>query len=94
MVHHRRLLGHGDAGLAGDVRRALSGGAFSLPNDPAKIARAMIGSLDLESAPLRPPPGIDTYHDVRASLAARLAEPDARRDVALSVADDHRAATP
>ncbi|KIH99077.1 short-chain dehydrogenase [Streptomonospora alba] len=82
-----------DAGPAGDVRRALAGGAFPLPNDPAKIARAMIDSLDLEPAPLRLPLGTDTYHDVRASLVARLDELDARRELALSVADDHRAAT-
>ncbi|WAP53592.1 SDR family oxidoreductase [Streptomyces sp. S465] len=71
---------------AGEVRRALADGAFPLPNDPRKIAEAMIDLVDSGAVPLRLPLGPDTYKDVRASLVARLAEHDAHRDVALSVA--------
>ena len=74
-----------DATPAGDVRRALAEGGFPLPNDPAKIAQAMIDLVDGGATPLRLPLGSDTYDDVRASLVARLAEHDAQRDVACSV---------
>jgi NAD(P)-dependent dehydrogenase (short-subunit alcohol dehydrogenase family) len=71
---------------AGDVRRALAGGEFPLPNDPVRIAAAMVALVDSGRTPLRLPLGSDTYDDIRASLVARLAEHDASRDVAYSVA--------
>jgi NAD(P)-dependent dehydrogenase (short-subunit alcohol dehydrogenase family) len=70
---------------AGEMRRAIAGGAFALPNDPQKIAKAMIDLADSGAAPLRLALGSDTYDDMRASLTARLAELDAQRDVAFSV---------
>ncbi|MET0493782.1 MAG: SDR family oxidoreductase [Actinoplanes sp.] len=70
---------------AGDVRRAIASGEFALPNDPAKIAKAMIDLVDGGTTPLRLPLGSDTYDDIRASLVARLAEHDAQREVAYSV---------
>ncbi|MET1074833.1 MAG: SDR family oxidoreductase [Umezawaea sp.] len=73
---------------AGDVRRALADGSFTLPNDPAKIARAMIDLVDSGAVPLRLPLGSDTYDDVRAALVARLAEHDAQREIAFSVVRD------
>ncbi len=80
-----------DATPAGDVRRALSGGGFSLPNDPQKIADAMIAFVDSGERSLRLPLGSDTYRDIRASLVARLAEHDAHHNVAFSVgADDSK----
>jgi NAD(P)-dependent dehydrogenase (short-subunit alcohol dehydrogenase family) len=73
---------------AGEVRRAIADGAFDLPNDPQKIAQAMIDLVDSGATPLRLPLGSDTYDDVRASLVARLAEHDAHRDIAFSVVRD------
>ncbi|MDX3853416.1 SDR family oxidoreductase [Streptomyces sp. AK02-01A] len=73
---------------AGEMRRAITSGAFNLPNDPQKIAEAIINLVDTGAAPLRLPLGSDTYDDVRASLVARLAEHDAHRDVAYSVVTD------
>jgi NAD(P)-dependent dehydrogenase (short-subunit alcohol dehydrogenase family) len=73
---------------AGDVRRAIANGDFALPNDPAKIAQAMIDLADSDAAPLRLPLGSDTYDDIRASLTARLAEHEAHRDLAYSVVND------
>jgi hypothetical protein len=58
-----------------------------LPNDPRKIAQAMIDLVDSGDTPLRLPIGSDTYEDVRASLVARLAEHDAHRGTAVGVAD-------
>jgi hypothetical protein len=73
---------------AGEVRRARDNGAFPLPNDPRRIVAAMIDLVDSTAAPLRMPLGSDTYNHVRAALVARLAEHDAHRDLALSVARD------
>jgi NAD(P)-dependent dehydrogenase (short-subunit alcohol dehydrogenase family) len=73
---------------AGDVRRAIADGTFDLPNDPRKIADAMIDLVDGGETPLRLPLGSDTYDDIRAALVARLAEHDAHRDVAFSVVRD------
>ena len=72
--------------LAGAVRRAVAEGTLTLPNDPEEISKAMIDLVDAGAVPLRLPLGTDTYDDVRAALATRLAEHDAHRDVALSVA--------
>jgi len=73
---------------AGEVRREIANGAFTRPNDPQKIAEAMIDLVDGGVAPLRLPLGSDTDNDVRAALVARLAEHDANRDVASSVVKD------
>ncbi|MEU3983463.1 SDR family oxidoreductase [Streptomyces sp. NPDC026672] len=73
---------------AGEGRRAFADPSFVLPNDPHKIAKAMIDLVDSGNVPLRLPLGSDTYEDVRASLVARLDEHDAHRDVALSVVRD------
>jgi NAD(P)-dependent dehydrogenase (short-subunit alcohol dehydrogenase family) len=70
---------------AGAVRRALDTGEFALPNDPQRIAEAIIDVVDTGATPLRLPLGSDTYDDVRASLAARLAEHEAHRESAFSV---------
>ncbi|USY22779.1 SDR family oxidoreductase [Nocardiopsis exhalans] len=77
-----------DAGPAGDVRRSLADGSFVLVNSPEKISGAMIDLIDSGEVPLRLPLGSDTYHHVRRSLVARLAEHDAGREVALSVVRD------
>jgi NAD(P)-dependent dehydrogenase (short-subunit alcohol dehydrogenase family) len=73
---------------AGDVRRALADGSFALPGDAGRVVGAILASADAPDAPLRLALGPDTYADVRASLVARLAELDAQRDLALSVASD------
>ncbi len=77
-----------DQGPAGDTRRAVADGSFTLANDPEKIVDAMLALVDGGETPLRLPLGSDTYHDVRASLVARLAEHDAHRETALSVTRD------
>jgi NAD(P)-dependent dehydrogenase (short-subunit alcohol dehydrogenase family) len=77
-----------DGTPAGEVRRALADGAFTFPNDPRKIAAAMIDLVDSGAAPLRLTLGSDAYDDVHASLTARLAELEAQRDVAFSVVSE------
>lgn len=73
---------------AGAVRQALTGGAFPIPNDPERVAAAIVTAAEAEPAPLRVPLGTDTYADVRASYVARLEEHDRHREVALGVAAD------
>lgn len=70
----------------GEVRRAIDGGAFAFPNDAGRIAAAIVDLVDSGRMPLRLPLGVDSYEDVHASLTARLAEHEAHRAVALSVA--------
>ncbi|MET9253525.1 SDR family oxidoreductase [Streptomyces sp. NPDC048182] len=70
------------------TRQGLLDGGFPLPNSAERIADAMIRLVDSGSTPLRLPLGSDTYEDVRASLAARLAEHEAQREVAYSVVAD------
>ena len=77
-----------DAGPAGDVRRAITSGAFAFPNDASRVAAAIIDVASQTPAPLRVPLGVDTYRDVRAAYVARLAEHDAHADRARSVASD------
>jgi NAD(P)-dependent dehydrogenase (short-subunit alcohol dehydrogenase family) len=77
-----------DGTPAGQVRRALAEGAFTFPNDPAKIAAAMIDLAASGAAPLRLTLGSDAYEDVHASLTARLAELEAQRAAAFTVVSD------
>jgi len=77
-----------DASPAGDVRRAISSGAFQFPNDAARVAAAIIDAATETPARLRIPLGVDTYRDVRAAYVRRLEEHDAQQARAASVAAD------
>jgi NADP-dependent 3-hydroxy acid dehydrogenase YdfG len=69
---------------AGDVRRAVAEGAFPLTGDVNVTVQAMIDCVEKSPAPKRLALGKDAYWDVRASLAERLAELDAQKELALS----------
>ncbi|MFD7662751.1 SDR family oxidoreductase [Streptomyces sp. NPDC059788] len=71
---------------AAGTRQAFLEGLFPVPNSAEKTADAMIALVDSGATPLRLPLGPDTYEDVRAALTARLAEHEAQREVAHSVA--------
>ena len=77
-----------DATTVGDVRRAIASGAFAIDGDPAKMARAIIDSVDVSPAPLRLTLGADTYRQVRRSLVERLALVDQQQALAHSTAVD------
>ena len=77
-----------DSTPAGDVRRLVNRETLELPNDPEKVAQAMIDLVDSGTTPLRLPLGSDSYDDIHTALVARLAEHDAHRDVAYSVVRD------
>lgn len=70
---------------AAEMRRAIDSEAFTFPNDPAKIAAAIIALVDSGGTALRLPLGSDAYEDIRASLTARTGELDSRREIAYSV---------
>jgi NAD(P)-dependent dehydrogenase (short-subunit alcohol dehydrogenase family) len=67
---------------AGDIRRAFEARAFPSPGDPAKMAQAMIDSIDQTPAPKRLTLGSDAYTMVRAALVERLAALDAQKETA------------
>ena len=67
---------------AGEIRRALAAGAFPSPGDPAKMAQAMIDSVEQSPAPKRLTLGSDAYTMVRAALVERLSALDAQKEIA------------
>lgn len=73
---------------AGEVRRAVLGGAFPLPGDPAKMVQAMLDSAERHPAPKRLTLGSGAYTQIRAALTDRLAALDAQKDLAFSTDSD------
>ncbi|NJQ15976.1 SDR family oxidoreductase [Streptomyces bohaiensis] len=71
---------------AAATRQAFLSGRFPVPNSAERLTGAMIDLVDSGATPLRLPLGPDTYADVRTALTGRLAEHEAHRDVAHSVA--------
>jgi len=79
----------------GHLRRMLSGELppMDAPGDPAKIARAIVDSVDHTPAPKRLTLGSDAYALATTALRDRLSALEAARDVAYSTdADDYDAA--
>ena len=75
-------------GPVGQTRRGIVDGAFPIPNDPGKIADAIIASALDGNPPMRLPLGIDTDADLRAAYRRRLDAHDAQRDTTVSVGLD------
>ncbi|KIZ39572.1 MULTISPECIES: SDR family oxidoreductase [Rhodopseudomonas] len=73
-----------DATPAGEVRRAIASGAFTLPGDARKMAQAMIECVDVTPAPRRLVMGSSSYAAIRAALLERIAALDAQQAIALS----------
>jgi NAD(P)-dependent dehydrogenase (short-subunit alcohol dehydrogenase family) len=70
---------------AGEVRRAVTAGAFNIKGDPNKMANAMIASADAEQRPFRLALGANTYTNIKAGLQARLAELEAHKETTLAM---------
>lgn len=66
---------------SGDIRRAIESGSFVLKGDAARMARAMIDSVDLKEAPRRLAMGSSTYASIGNALRARLADLEAHKAV-------------
>ncbi len=71
---------------AGELRRRLEAGNISdtRPGDPDKVAAAIIGSVDIEPAPLRLATGSDAFVNISTILKRRLAAIEAQEDLARS----------
>lgn len=69
---------------AGAIRRLIEPGFRSQPGDPAKMAQAMIASVDRNPAPKRLALGTDAYNNIKAALTERLASLEAQKDIAVS----------
>jgi hypothetical protein len=81
--------------IVGEIRHMLSGGidpavlAQQIAVDPAKVAQAIIDSADCVPAPKRIALGSNSYEQIAAGLRGRLAELEAKRNLAYSAdADD------
>ena len=69
---------------AGEVRRAVTSGAFALKGDPEKMAREMITVAHVNPAPKRLLLGSDAYDRVRSALTERLTALENQQPVARS----------
>jgi hypothetical protein len=65
---------------AGQVRRAITEGAFDVRGDAAKTVEAMIGSVKRSPAPKRLTLGSSAYASIRAALTERLAALEAQKE--------------
>jgi NAD(P)-dependent dehydrogenase (short-subunit alcohol dehydrogenase family) len=61
----------------------------SYPNDPRKVAQAIIASTDADVAPERLVLGADAYEVVHRALSQRLEALEAQEDTAMSTGLDH-----
>lgn len=73
---------------AGGMRRLIEGGDYQPPGDPARMARAIVASVDEPQAPRRLVLGSDAYTQIREALTGRLAALEAQRDLACSMGFD------
>jgi NAD(P)-dependent dehydrogenase (short-subunit alcohol dehydrogenase family) len=64
------------------VRNMLEAAVAVPPNDPTKIAAAIINSVDQNPAPKRLTLGSDSYRSVHKALSERLAALEAQKDLA------------
>jgi hypothetical protein len=69
---------------AGHIRRIVEDGSRVPPGDPARMARAMIDSVDQTPAPNRLVLGSDAYTLIHKALTERLAALEAQKDLASS----------
>jgi NAD(P)-dependent dehydrogenase (short-subunit alcohol dehydrogenase family) len=66
------------------VKALVASGFPGAPGDPAKMAQAIVDSMDVTPAPKRLALGGDAYESVRAALKARLAQLESQREIAFS----------
>ena len=69
---------------AGDVRRAISSGAFVLAGDAARTAAAMIAAADETIPALRLALGSSAFNSISKALGQRLASVEGQREIAYS----------
>ena len=73
-----------DVSPASAVRRMLEEAAAIPPNDPVKVAAAILASADQNPAPRRVALGSDCYGFLHQALTQRLADLEAQKDLAFT----------
>ncbi len=73
-----------DATPAGEVRRAVTDGSFTIKGDAARTVDAMIAAADAERPALRLALGSTAFRSISSALSGRLNAILAQQDVALS----------
>lgn len=68
----------------GAMRKRREKGEMPRPNDPVKIARAMIDCADAQILPKRLALGADAYEKIRGALLSRLDDLEKNREITLS----------
>ena len=73
---------------AGEVRRAISQGAFALKGDAGRTAAAIIAAADERKPPLRLALGSTAHASISQALTQRLAAVKSQREIAFSADRD------
>lgn len=73
---------------AGEIRRALSSGAFSIKGDATKTVNLIIDAADMPTPPLRLALGSTAYHSIHNALTQRMNELEANKALTLAADKD------
>lgn len=77
-----------EATPAGELRRALATGAFTVKGDALKTVNAIIDAADMATPPLRLALGSTAYHSIHQALMRRMSELEANKAVTLAADSD------
>ncbi len=73
---------------AGEIRRALASGAFTIKGDATKTVNLIIETADMPTPPLRLALGSTAYHSISQALTQRMNELEANKPLTLAVDKD------
>jgi NAD(P)-dependent dehydrogenase (short-subunit alcohol dehydrogenase family) len=66
------------------LMRGMATGGYQAPGDPAKMAKAIVDTFEVENPPARLALGPDVYGYIRAALTTRLEQIEAHKHVTMS----------
>ncbi|MBT2787773.1 MULTISPECIES: SDR family oxidoreductase [unclassified Halomonas] len=73
---------------AGELRRGLASGAFTIKGDAAKTVNLIIETADMPTPPLRLALGSTAYHSIHNALMQRMSELEANKQLTLAADSD------
>ncbi|MDQ7727912.1 SDR family oxidoreductase [Halomonas sp. SpR8] len=73
---------------AGELRRGLASGAFTIKGDAAKTVNLIIETADMPTPPLRLALGSTAYHSIHNALTQRMSELEANKQLTLAADSD------
>ncbi|MBT2772036.1 SDR family oxidoreductase [Halomonas sp. ISL-60] len=73
---------------AGEIRRGLASGAFTIKGDAAKNVNLIIETADMPTPPLRLALGGTAYHSIHNALMQRMSELEANKQLTLAADSD------